>query len=364
MKTRPNSHIRLLLRAAVATAATGLFVLSAAAVWLWLNLHRPVPIPPRGVVIDVPAGTDFLSVAHHLQRAGLVAHPRVLALWARWQGLDRGLRPGRHVVRRPTSPADLVHLLRQEPDERIRVTVPEGWTVKEIAAELERAGLGGADAFLCVARDASFLQSLALPGPGLEGFLFPDTYTFSPLDDPETILRAMVRRYREVAKSLVRDRVAAGLTELEMVTLASLIEKETSRPEERPLISGVFHNRLRRGMRLQCDPTVIYALGPRYRGRLLRADLRFPSPYNTYIHTGLPPGPIASPGRAALEAAVRPAKTDALYFVARPDGSHVFSRTLREHNRAVARQRRLRLRESSRRRQIGGPAPSPVAGGS
>jgi UPF0755 protein len=187
-----------------------------------------------------------------------------------------------------------------------------------------------------VIEDARLLQAYGLPATGVEGYLFPDTYAFEWAMTPDAVVRAMLDRFREQSADLAERRMAAGLTEGEMVTLASVIEKETGRAEERALISGVFHNRLRDGMLLQSDPTVLYALGTPG-GRLTRADLAHPSPYNTYVHPGLPLGPIANPGRAALEAAIEPLSTDALYFVSRNDGSHEFSRSLDEHNRAVRR---------------------------
>ena len=205
-----------------------------------------------------------------------------------------------------------------------------------MAAAFEEGGYGGRDAFQCAMEDPALLLELQLPASGVEGFLFPDTYAFDPSAPPADIVRAMVLRFRTQTADLAAKREAMGLSETAMVTLASVIEKETGQADERPLISGVFHNRLRLGIPLQSDPTVLYGRG-NGRSPLTRTDLTSLQPYNTYVHKGLPPGPIANPGRAALEAAVAPTRTAALYFVSRNDGSHAFSETLDEHSRAVRR---------------------------
>jgi UPF0755 protein len=189
--------------------------------------------------------------------------------------------------------------------------------------------------------DLGLLQEFALPGTGVEGYLFPDTYAFAATSEPIDMIRAMLARFRQESTALAPRRAATGLSEADMVTLASVIEKETGHPDERRLISGVFRNRLRLGMPLQSDPTVLYGRGDP-RGPITRADLADPRSYNTYAHRGLPPGPIANPGRAALEAAIDPAATTALYFVSRNDGSHEFSDTLDAHNRAVRQFQRRR----------------------
>jgi UPF0755 protein len=265
-----------------------------------------------------------------------VQYPLVLTTWARYHGIDRRVRSGEYHIARPTSPLELLDLLQSSTHMVRWVTVPEGFTASQITDLLAREGFGGPDVFRCVIEDASLLQSYGLPATGVEGYLFPDTYAFEWAMTPDAVVRAMLDRFRDQSADLAERRMAAGLTEEEMVTLASVIEKETGRADERALISGVFHNRLRDGMLLQSDPTVLYAIGTPG-GRLTRADLAHPSPYNTYVHPGLPRGPIANPGRAALEAAIEPVRTDALYFVSRNDGSHELSRSLDEHNRAVRR---------------------------
>jgi UPF0755 protein len=324
--------------AALLFAAALLSGLGAAA-YAWRELTTPRAPPSGQAIVNVASGASFRSIAEQLRQAGLVRFPLLLTVWARYHGADRRVRSGDYQISRPMSPLQLLDLL-QSPTHVLRwVTVPEGLTVGQVAELLAREGFGGPDVFRGVVEDARLLQAYDLPDTGVEGYLFPDTYAFDWAMSAEAVVRTMLDRFREQSAALTERRVAAGLTEGEMVTLASVIEKETGRAEERPLVSGVFHNRLRSGMLLQSDPTVLYALG-KVGERLTRADLAHPSRYNTYVHPGLPAGPIANPGRAALEAAIEPAATEALYFVSRNDGSHEFSRSLDEHNRAVRRYQR------------------------
>jgi UPF0755 protein len=314
-------------------AAIGSIAAAAAGTWAWRALHTPAPLAPPGAVVFVPPGEPFRAVAARLQSAGVVRHPFVLTAWARYCGLDRTVRSGEYRFTQPLSPIQVLEALQSRSDTTRLVTVPEGRTAEQIAALLEEQGYGGRDVFRCAMGDIHLLQEFALPASGVEGYLFPDTYAFAPLAEPTDVVRAMLVRFRQESTALAARRAAMGLSEAEMVTLASVIEKETGQADERKLISGVFQNRLRLGMPLQSDPTVLY--GRDTRGPITRADLADPSPYNTYAHRGLPPGPIANPGRAALEAAIDPATTHALYFVSRNDGSHEFSDTLEAHNRAV-----------------------------
>jgi len=315
--------------------------IAGTAVYAWRELHTSMVPPPAGVVVLVPPGASFRAIATQLEHAGMLRYPTLLAVWARWYGLDRHVHSGEYRIDRALSPLEILDLLQTPNSALHRVTIPEGYTAHQIAAVLEREGFGGRDLFRCTMRDPLLLAALDLPATGVEGFLFPDTYAFTWAAEPGDIIRTMVARFRVQADALAAQRVAAGMSEIEMVTLASVIEKETGRGDERPMISGVFHNRLRLGMPLQSDPTVIYGL-ERFDGNLTRAHLQSTSRYNTYQRPGLPPGPIANPGRAALEAAVAPARTEALYFVSRNDGSHEFSVTLQEHNRAVQRYQRSR----------------------
>ncbi len=287
--------------------------------------------------MTVARGEAFGTVCSHLEESGVVRHAWVLYWWGRWTGEDRLVRSGDYKFDEPISPIAILQSLRTGGAALNRVTISEGRTVASVANLLDRAGLGGADEFLCIASDPQFLGSLDLPASGLEGYLFPDTYDFARTTTPADILRAMVQRFRQQIQPLQARVAASGLTEADVVTLASIIESETGAARERALISGVFHNRLRIGMRLQADPTAVYD-----RGLTVPTadDLRIDSPYNTYIYPGLPPGPICNPGLASIEAALEPMNVPYLYFVANKDGSHVFSRTLEEHNRAVAAARR------------------------
>jgi len=202
---------------------------------------------------------------------------------------------------------------------------------------IARESIAPAEKFLALAADPGLAQRLGVTATGLEGYCFPDTYAFIKNTPPETVLRTMVSRFHRVfaaERAAAGDPSRLGLTDHEVVILASIVEKETARPDERPLIAGTFLNRLHRGIPLASDPTVIYGI-PHFNGNLTRSDLESPTPYNTYVRAGLPSGPIANPGRAALRAALDPAPVDYLYFVSRNDGSHQFSRTLEEHNRAV-----------------------------
>lgn len=285
----------------------------------------------------VSAGDSFASVAAELVEQGFGSATWTFKLWARLLGADRGLRPGDYLFLTPISPRELFAELESGRRGRQTLRIREGDTLAEISRRFQELGFGGSDVFYCAARSPEVVARVGQPPTGLEGYLFPDTYAFTWSDTPQAILSTIVERFVERTGDLHGERARLGLSVHEMVTLASIIEKETAVPEERPLVAAVFHNRLRAGMKLQADPTTTY--GNERPGPPQRKDLESPHAYNTYQHHGLPPGPICNPGRASLEAAVRPAPVDYLYFVARGDGTHVFSRSLEEHNRNVARWR-------------------------
>jgi UPF0755 protein len=326
-----------------------LVVMAAAGTyWMWYELHTPSTLPAGGAVVSVAPGESFRSVSARLQAAGVIPHAWLLSLWARWHGLDRLVRSGDYRFDQPLAPVDVLARLRSPVAALHRVTIPEGSTLRQVAALLATAGFGGADQFLCLAQDPEFLADRDLPASGLEGYVFPDTYAFAWSAPPEEILRTMVGRFREQAAALRARRLDAGMSEQSMVILGSLIEKETGAAQERALVSAVFHNRLRTGMLLQSDPTAVYG---REDGAVpTAADLSADTPYNTYRNHGLPPGPICNPGRSALDAALAPAAVSYLYFVSRNDGTHEFSTTLDEHNRAVAR-----FQRTNRGRRSAGP---------
>jgi UPF0755 protein len=321
----------------------GLALALGGAITAAVLLRRPGPPRPTPVIVTVDEGDRFADIAADLRRQEVLRHPTLLTAWARLTGQDRAVHWGEYLITTPLSPLELLARLTAPPEPLHPLTVPEGLTVREVVELLAGAGFGSEESFRCLLEDPAFLASEGLPAAGAEGYLFPDTYTFPLATPQERILRTMVRRFREVfSPALVVRAAALGLSEEEAVTLASLIEEEAAAAEERTLIAAVFLNRLRRRMPLQSDPTVLYGRLDDDR-RITRADLKRRTPYNTYRIGGLPPTPIANPGRAALEAAVAPAPVDYLYFVSRGDGTHEFTSTLAAHNAAVNRfQRRSR----------------------
>ncbi|HJQ85658.1 MAG TPA: endolytic transglycosylase MltG [Candidatus Binatia bacterium] len=321
-------------------AAAAAVALAGAALAFALVLRQPGPPRPAPAIVTVEEGDRFADVAADLRRQGVLRHALPLVVWARLTGQDRAVHWGEYLITTPLSPLELLARLNGPPDPLHAVTVPEGLTLRETVRLLADSGFGSVESFECLLDDPAFLASEDLPPAGAEGYLFPDTYAFPLATPQERILRTMVHKFREVfGPALVGRAADLGLSEAQAVTLASLVEEETARPEERPLVAAVFLNRLRRGMPLQSDPTVLYGRTDGSR-QLTRADLARRTPYNTYTTSGLPPAPIANPGRAALEAAVQPAPVDYLYFVARGDGTHEFTSTLSAHNAAVARWQR------------------------
>ncbi|MCS6925986.1 MAG: endolytic transglycosylase MltG [Candidatus Binatia bacterium] len=323
-----------------------LVVLTGLGLGLWYGytwLTTPSPIPSHGVLIAVPEGATLSATARALAEQGVITNARLFSWWARLTGDDRKIKSGEYAFTAPLSPLAVLRLLVEGKAIRVTVTVTEGMTFKQLVRVLAQKGLGAEEHFFCLATDPVFLATWGLPPQGIEGYLFPATYAFSPFAPPEEILGQMVRRfYRALSPAMYRQMDLHGLSLHEAVTLASLIEKETHLGAERPLVAAVFHNRLRRKMPLQCDPSVIYGL-EEFDGNLTRQHLLTPTLYNTYLFHGLPPGPIASPSVESLLAALNPAPADYLYFVARGDGSHEFSSDLAAHNRAVARFQRKRF---------------------
>jgi UPF0755 protein len=319
------------------------------------------PVPGgEPVTVIVPPGASFANVTDSLVSRGLVTQPRLFTLLARVRGLDRGIRAGSYSFEPGASWSSLLEDLVTGRVLTVAVTVPEGFTLTQMAGRF--TGVTGLpeDSILTILRDESMADDRGLPGPGLEGYLFPDTYRFAEGTRLEQVVDAMVRRYRDMWTPRRQSRrEELGLTEAEVVTLASIVQAEARVVDEMPTIAAVYHNRLRLGWPLQADPTVLYALGG-HRPRLLYAamDSVANHPYNTYTHAGLPPGAIGAPGEAALEATLFPLDVDFLFFVARADGSHVFTRTLAEHNRAVRESRR----ERDANRNSGSAATPPPGG--
>jgi UPF0755 protein len=291
-------------------------------------------------VIEIPPGAGPRQVIRALVAGGALADERLAWRYLRWVKRDRrAMKAGEYAFSGALRPDAVLEKVYRGEVKTYQVTIPEGLRMEEIATIVEAAGLGRASELLPLMQDASFARELGVPFANLEGTLFPDTYTFTRNPRARTVLSAMVHRFKEEWRKANAQRLPGiTLDEVQAVTLASIVEKETGRPEERPRISCVFHNRLKRGMRLQTDPTVMYATklrSGRWSQNISKADLAVPHPYNTYTVAGLPPGPIANPGAAALAAAVHPAECNDLFFVSRNDGTHVFCPDLHCHEEAV-----------------------------
>lgn len=331
----------------------------AAAVF-YLRAQRPY----RGYTgteqfVEIPSGASSRTIGERLVSGGVVRDLQTyrVTLWLSGQG--RHLKAGEYRFDRAMTPLEVIDKIARGDAFVLTLTFPEGLTMAEMAKIFESHGLGPASTFLSAARDTSMIQHLDPAAKDLEGYLFPETYAVPRKTDAAKLVRLMVERFERVFTPQLREAASARqLSVRQAVTLASIVEKETAKAEERPLVAAVYITRLRIGMPLQCDPTVIYALqrAGSYNGNLRHDDLAFDSPYNTYRYPGLPPGPIASPGRASLEAAVHPADADSLYFVSRNDGSHVFAKTLDEHNRNVQKYQVQYFRDQKAARQEGSKA--------
>ncbi|MBI4169572.1 MAG: endolytic transglycosylase MltG [Acidobacteria bacterium] len=340
-------------------AAGGLLLLVAAAtvvvrILLWAS------IPYRGygasfAIIEIPEGASAARALGILERHGIVQRFRLALAYLRLTGRTRDIKAGEYSFTRPMTPGEVFDKIISGDVHYHRITVVEGSRADEVVAQFVRAGFGPESEYLEAISDVSAIADLDDEAVDLEGYLFPDTYSIHKKTPPRTIVGMMVARFRELFQpSWIGMARQKGMTVRQAVTLASLVERETAVPEENSLVASVFHNRLRLRMRLQCDPTVIYALAMRdaFDGNIRREDLRIDSRYNTYRYYGLPPGPIGSPGAAALRAAIEPADTRYLYFVSMNTGRHFFSSTLGEHNRAVweYQKKPFRLRRLARSR--------------
>lgn len=306
---------------------------AAGAAWWWVQ--RPMALSASQLDLAIEPGTTPRAVAQAVAEAGAAVDPRLLWWWFRLSGEARLIKAGSYEIREGDSPRSLLARLTRGEESLRTLVLVEGWTFRQFREALARAdGLKSDSRGL---DDAALMAQLGRAGLAAEGRFFPDTYAYGRGSSDMAVLRRALHamdRQLAAAWALRGPRVALQTPEQALI-LASIIEKETGRAADRPMISSVFHNRLRIGMLLQTDPTVIYGMGDRYDGRLRRRDLQADTPWNTYTRAGLPPTPIASPGKAALLAAVAPADSAALYFVARGDGSSVFSRDLDAHNRAV-----------------------------
>lgn len=293
------------------------------------------------VIFEVKPSESFKAVARRLENEGLIKSAKALEIYARLTGASRNVRVGEYAVRKNLRPKEVLAILSSGKSVHYAITVSEGLNRFEIADIVERQKIASRDEFLKLTTDRGLIKELL--GEDLEsfeGYLFPETYYITKYTSARELIRIMVNRFKEnFARVQNFDGWSLGnFTVHQLVTLASIIEKETGAPEERPYIASVFHNRLRKNMLLQTDPTIIYGIWRdkgQWNGSLSRADLKYPSKYNTYLHLGLPPGPIANPGFEALKAAGAPAQSDYLFFVSRNDGTHVFSRDYQQHKKAV-----------------------------
>jgi UPF0755 protein len=314
--------------------------LGAGAIWWWL--HHPLSTRGDLVELSIEAGQTPREVARDWVDAGVETSPWVLYQWFRWSGQSKQIRAGSYELKQGATPSDLLNMLVRGDESLATVKLIEGWTFKRFRQELAQAeGLKLTTARLT---DDAVMIELGMPGIPAEGRFFPDTYSYSKGSTDIAVLRRALRAMDKHLNEAWANRASGSplRTPQDALILASIVEKETGQESDRPLISGVFNNRLRIGMPLQTDPTVIYGLGERFDGNLRKVDLQTDTPFNTYTRRGLPPTPISMPGKAALFAAVQPAPTKALYFVARGDGSSAFSATLSEHNRAVNQFQRKR----------------------
>ena len=324
-----KTFFALALLAAAAVAGAG---------WWWL--HHPMPLKAAGLDLSIEPGTLPRGVAQAVADAGVDVNPALLYAWFRLSGQGRQIKAGSYELEQGITPERLLSKLARGEESLRAVTLVEGWNIRQVREALSKAeqlrqDTRGLDA-------DSLMKLLQRPGVSPEGRFFPDTYTYSKGSSDVAVLRRALRAMdKRLAEAWAqRSPQAAARTPEEALTLASIVEKETGRAADRALVSAVFNNRLRIGMPLQTDPTVIYGLGERFDGNLRKVDLLTDTPYNTYTRPGLPPTPIAMPGKASLLAAVQPASSKALYFVARGDGSSQFSENLGEHNKAVNKYQR------------------------
>ncbi len=332
--------IRKLIRTVLALAAVGtlLFFL-----WLSYQYRQPRTGLPATSFFEVEKGQGAKAIAVALEKKGLIRSRQAFILAYKLYYQPESLKAGEYAFTASVTMKDILEDMIKGRVYLHPLTIPEGLTGQEIAREFEAKGLLSAEAFLEAFQDPELVSGWDPLARTAEGYLFPETYYFSSKTEPREVVGRMIGQFQSVFNTVWRRRARElGLSIRQVTTLASLIEKETGQAYEKKLVAAVFHNRLRIGMKLDCDPTIIYALkmSGEYQGRLRSRDLRLDSPFNTYRHPGLPPGPICNPGRASLTAALWPSSDDYLYFVSRNDGSHQFSRSFRDHQRAVLKYQR------------------------
>jgi UPF0755 protein len=337
--------LKVLIKLIIATAIIGLLLLTWQGISFYQYAHRPTGSGTEEIVAVTP-GENFTTLATKLEQRGIIAHVSKFKLLAVIRGVDKELKAGEYPFTAAMTPIEVLDVLVSGKSYLYRLTIPEGFTLRQIAEEVAANDLGQSEEFIALATSTEYVATLHIEAETLEGYLFPDTYYFAKSASEDTIIRKMVARFNEQFPAEWRLRAKELHRSIhEIVTLASIIEKETGTPSERPIIASVFHNRLHKKMRLESDPTVIYGI-PDFDGNIKRIHLATLTPYNTYKIRGLPPGPIANPGRDAIKAALYPAKTDYLFFVSKKDSTHHFSTNIREHQKAV---RKYQLRRRKKR---------------
>jgi len=307
----------------------------AAILWMTFFIKAPSTTRSQPVTFTVSSGQHLSIIAQNLKDQNLISNLIAFKLYVRIKKAATRIKAGEYEMNTGMTPKTILNLLTSGKNKLYRLTIPEGRNMEEIAILVQKAGLCSGKLFLSLCNDLEFINQLALPGMTLEGYLFPDTYFFSKETDCKTLIKKMITTFNKTFNEQWKARAKKiGLSVHEVVILASIIEKETGNSKERSIISSVFHNRLKRHMRLESDPTVIYGVSD-YHGRIRYKHLRRVTPYNTYKIDGLPAGPIANPGAQALKATLYPAQTNYLFFVSKNDTTHKFSTNLKDHNRAV-----------------------------
>jgi len=287
------------------------------------------------IKFDIEPGQNLSIIAYNLEKQGIIKSSFFFKILVSYKESAKALKAGEYMLSPSKTPLQILSIITKGDVKLYKLTVPEGLNIKEIAKRVEKAGFGASENFISLAESKTFAESLGIKQNTLEGYLFPETYFFPKDTSLKIIIKKMVQAFNQAYTPKFRKRtVDMGFTIHQIVTLASIIEKETGAARERPLISSVFHNRLRKGMRLESDPTVIYGIKD-FNGNITRKDLRTWTAYNTYKIKGLPPGPIANPGMLAIKAALFPAKTEFIFFVSKRNNFHKFSKTIKEHNKAV-----------------------------
>ncbi len=330
---------------------TGIFfVLIAFVAFFAVKFERYLSTPAKTggkvTTIVIKHGSTFNNVVDLLLARGVVTEKTLFVLWARFMGYDKKIRAGEYRLSPGMSPVAIMKILTSGAVFLHSVTVPEGFTVRQIGRLLEKKGITNGNDFYVIAHDPEVVRHYHLSAPSLEGFLYPDTYRFHQKTSPQTVIDVMVHHFFDTVAPFKKDIEKTGMTLEQVVTLASIVEKESACDRERPIIANVFLNRLKKGMRLESDPTVIYGIS-NFDGNITKQDLLKPTAYNTYIIRGLPPGPIANPGIGSIKAVIFPAHTNYLYFVSKNNGSHYFSKSFSEHRKAVYRyQKRHRTKRS------------------